>query len=233
MLRVVETYASYQGEGPNTTRPTVFVRFAGCNFKCPGWPCDTQHAIDPKRFTSLQRHYEPIQLADHVLSFDTKNVCLTGGEVFLQNKKELQEFITALKGADEQIEVECFTNGALDWGDDLPYIIDTFILDWKLPGSGEEYNVTEDTFVARLQILESHDAIKFTILDRTDYDRAKERYEKYIKGREEEPMVYAGVVWGQELTTEMLCLWMRNDNLPWRLNVQVHKFIWHPDKIGV
>jgi len=45
--------------------------------------------------------------------------------------------------------------------------------------------------------------------------------------------VYAGVVWGQELTTEMLCLWMRNDNLPWRLNVQVHKFIWHPDKIGV
>lgn len=232
MLRVVETYASYQGEGPNTTRPTVFVRFAGCNFKCPGWPCDTQHAIDPKQFQVLQKFWDPVELADHVLSFDTDNICLTGGEVFLQNKTDLVQFISGLKSSRETIEVEVFTNGALDWGDDLPYVIDTFILDWKLPGSGEEYNVTEDTFMARLAYLESHDAIKFTIKDRDDYDRAKQRYEKYIKGRVEEPMVYCGVVWGA-MQTEELCAWMNNDNLPWRLNVQTHKFIWHPDKIGV
>lgn len=232
MLRVVETYASYQGEGPNTSRPTVFVRFAGCNFKCPGWPCDTQHAIDPKQFTKLQAYWSPEALADEVLGFDTDNICLTGGEVFLQNKTDLGLFINALKGSRETLEVECFTNGALDWGLDLPYMIDTFILDWKLPGSGEEYDPTI-TFGRNMDYLESHDAVKFTIKNERDYIEAKRRYNEHLKGRQEEPMVYAGVVWGQELTTEKLCQWMLNDNLPWRLNVQTHKFIWHPDKIGV
>ena len=230
-LRVVETYASYQGEGPNTSRPTVFVRFAGCNFKCPGWPCDTQHAIDPKKYIQLQAHWDPIRLADHILTFETDNICLTGGEVFLQNKEDLKSFITCLKGARETTQVECFTNGALDWGDDLPYMIDTFILDWKLPGSGEEYNPTI-TFGNNMGYLESHDAVKFTIKDERDYREAKRRYNEHLKGREEEPMVYAGVVWGA-METEALCRWMLDDGLPWRLNVQTHKFIWHPDKIGV
>jgi 7-carboxy-7-deazaguanine synthase len=232
-LRVVETYVSYQGEGPNTTKPTVFVRFAGCNFKCPGWPCDTQHAIDPALFTKTQQHYTPIELADHVLSFNTDSICLTGGEVFLQNKKDLAQFITGLKGSRETIEVECFTNGSLDWGDDLPYMIDTFILDWKLPGSGENYETTYNTFDVNKAFLEAHDAIKFTIKDEDDYRIAKYRYVNHIKGREEEPVIYAGVVWNGPMSTEELCQRMLNDDLPWRLNVQVHKFVWHPDKIGV
>jgi len=232
MLRVVEVYASYQGEGPNTSKPTVFVRFAGCNFKCPGWPCDTQHAIDPKKFIPLQKSWDPTQLADYVLTFDTDNICLTGGEVFLQNKADLGQFISGLKSSRETIEVECFTNGALDWGDDLPYMIDTFILDWKLPGSGEEYEPTI-TFGNNMNYLESHDAIKFTIKDSTDYLEAKRRYEEHIKGREEEPLVYAGVVWEGGMSTDILCDLMCNDNLPWRLNVQVHKYVWHPDQIGV
>lgn len=231
-LRVVEVYASYQGEGPNTSKPTVFVRFAGCNFKCPGWPCDTQHAIDPKKFIPLQKSWDAIALADHVLSFGTDNICLTGGEVFLQNKTDLKEFINALKVTRETIEVECFTNGALDWGDDLPYMIDTFILDWKLPGSGEEYNPTI-TFGNNMGYLESHDAIKFTIKNEDDFEEAVRRYNEHIKGRQEEPMVYAGVVWGWKLDTATLCQWMMNRDLPWRLNVQVHKFVWDPNKIGV
>lgn len=230
-LRVVETYVSYQGEGPNTSRPTVFVRFAGCNFKCPGWPCDTQHAIQPAQFTKLQKYYTPMALAEHVLNFDTDLVCLTGGEVFLQNKEDLKNFITALKTTNDQLEVECFTNGGLDWGDEIPYMVDTFILDWKLPGSGEEYNPTI-TFGTNMDYLESHDAVKFTIKDRRDYEEAKRRYNEHLKGRQEEPMVYAGVVWGA-LETEELCKWMLEDGLDWRLNVQVHKFVWHPDKIGV
>jgi len=232
MLRVVETYASYQGEGPNTTRPTVFVRFAGCNFKCAGWPCDTQHAIQPAQFTKLQKFWDPVALADHVLSFGIDNICLTGGEVFLQGKAQLTAFITSLKGTRETVEVECFTNGALTWGDDLPYIIDTFILDWKLPGSGESYDL-QGPFLNNFEFLEAHDAVKFTIKDETDYELAKHRYVSVIKGRQEEPMVYAGVVWQGKWSTEELCEHMLRDDLDWRLNVQVHKFVWHPDKIGV
>lgn len=229
-LRAVEVYSSFQGEGPNTSKPTVFVRFAGCNFKCSGWPCDTQHAIDPKLFKSTQKLYEPVALAEHVLSFGVDNICLTGGEVFLQSQPDLITFINALKTTNEDLTVECFTNGALKWNRNLAAMIDTFILDWKLPGSNEEYDPTT-SFEANFSELNENDAVKFTIKDRTDYEEAKRRYQEHLTDLDA-PMVYAGVVWGK-LDTEVLCQWMQNDGLPWHLNVQVHKFVWAPDTIGV
>lgn len=232
MLRVVETYFSYQGEGPNTSKPTVFVRFAGCNFKCPGWPCDTQHAIDPKQFTKLQKFWNPVELADHVLSFNTDSICLTGGEPFLQSQADLRLFIHAMKHTSSTLTVEAFTNGGLRWNEDLALMIDTFILDWKLPGSGEEYEPTT-TFEENFNQLNHLDAVKFTIKDEADYVEAKRRYFTHIKGVEDEPKVYAGVVWNGKWSTEELCEHMRNDDLPWYLNVQVHKYVWHPDMIGV
>ena len=36
-MKVNEIYTSIQGEGPNTGIPTTFVRFGGCNLRCPGW----------------------------------------------------------------------------------------------------------------------------------------------------------------------------------------------------
>jgi 7-carboxy-7-deazaguanine synthase len=227
-LRVVEIYVSYQGEGPNTSRPTVFVRFAGCNFKCPGWPCDTQHAIQPSQFTKLQKIYSPADLAEEVLALGVDNICLTGGEVFLQNKDDLREFVDKLQ---QYVNVECFTNGALAWDQDIIHDVSTFILDWKLPGSGETYK-DNSIIIDNLDVLGPEDAIKFTIRDRADYEVAKGRYNSQVDITRSGPKVYAGVVWGA-LDTEELCKWMIEDKLPWYLNVQVHKFIWHPDKIGV
>jgi 7-carboxy-7-deazaguanine synthase len=236
MLRVVETYVSYQGEGPNTSRPTVFVRFAGCNFKCPGWPCDTQHAIDPKIYRGLQKPYYSVDLADEVFELGIENVCLTGGEVFLQKADELYAFLKRLKERSQyQINVECFTNGGLPWERDSLTLIDNIILDWKLPGSGEQYE-NDGAFQANFDTVNNSsgvDAIKFTIKDVRDYNVAIERYERLVNITRTGPKVYAGVVWGQELTTETLCAWMIRDKLPWHLNVQVHKYVWPADKIGV
>jgi 7-carboxy-7-deazaguanine synthase len=232
-LRVIEVYGSYQGEGPNTSRPTVFVRFAGCNFKCPLWPCDTQHAIDPKLFKDTQQFVEPDELAHQVLALGITNICLTGGEVFLQQADALRSFVSYLHHADR--EVECFTNGSLEWDEETSLMIDNFILDWKLPGSGEsDAYVANEDFDGNFSQLNALDAVKFTIADREDYEVAKDRYRATIEviSRINRPQVYAGVVWGK-LETEELCRWMMEDELDWKLNVQVHKFIWHPDKIGV
>lgn len=230
-LRTVEEYVSYQGEGPNTTRPTLFVRFAGCNFKCPGWPCDTQHAIQPSQFKKLQTFWTAAKLADRILSFETPNVCLTGGEVFLQNKTELAECLELVKSTYPEWQIECFTNGGLAWDARLVGLIDTFIVDWKLPGSGEEYDPTP-VLGDNLKILGDTDAIKFTIKDRRDYEEAKRRYKEHIQPLTDQPQIYAGVVWGA-MQTEELCKWMLDDNLDWNLNVQVHKFVWDPNKQGV
>jgi 7-carboxy-7-deazaguanine synthase len=231
-LRVVEYYVSYQGEGPNTSKPTVFVRFAGCNFKCPGWPCDTQHAIDPKIYRGLQKLYAPAVLAEVISKLGVRNICLTGGEVFLQDGEALNMFVNDLFER-RQHTIEVFTNGALKWDQLMVVKCDTIVLDWKLAGSGEEYD--NDNIGKNLQSLDYTDAVKFTIATPDDYRQAKARFERW-KGfftATNAPQIYAGVVWDSKVTTEQLCEWMIEDKLPWNLNVQTHKFIWDPNKIGV
>jgi len=234
VLRVVERYDSFQGEGPNTGKPTMFVRFAGCNFKCAGWACDTQHAIDPKLFTVTQQVLDPQVLIDRILADSSaggvNNICFTGGEPFLQRHDELLEVWSALKARDRTIEV--FTNGSLAWPNvDL---VDNIILDWKLPGSGE---FPDDNFLlTNVGKLGENDAIKFTIKNRADFDRAMDNYQVVrqmyeVLGRPS-PQIWCGPVWGA-LTAEKVARWILAAGLRWHLNVQTHKFIFGADTQGV
>lgn len=110
MYDLVEIFESLQGEGRNTGRPCVFIRFAGCNLKCP-W-CDT----DVKR-----RFTVPLdEIVKEVKGFRAKSVILTGGEPTLV--KEMPELVAALKKAGYWIGVE--TNGtvAADWLGFVDYV---------------------------------------------------------------------------------------------------------------
>lgn len=231
-LRLVERYISYQGEGPNTGRPTMFVRFAGCNFKCPGWPCDTQHAIDPKIFGKTQRMLTPGELVEMIVEDKVRNICLTGGEPFLQNHEDVRALCTELKKVTRNIEV--FTNGSLVWPEHIGDLIDNFIVDWKLPGSGEYPD--DEILLENIKTLGPYDAIKFTISNREDFDRALHNYDQVIMpispNPYERPRVWCGPVWGA-LTPAKLARWMLNAEVDWHLNIQSHKYIWDPDTIGV
>lgn len=103
MYELVEIFESLQGEGRNTGRPCVFVRFAGCNLKCP-W-CDTNVK---KQFSASLN-----EVVKEVKGFKAKSVILTGGEPTLV--KEMPELVAALKKEGYWIGVE--TNGtiAADW----------------------------------------------------------------------------------------------------------------------
>ena len=71
---LVELFASLQGEGRNTGRPCVFVRFAGCNLACP-W-CDTSCvATERLDFEALLAR---------IAAFPERSVIFTGGEPLLQ-----------------------------------------------------------------------------------------------------------------------------------------------------
>ena len=107
---LVEIFESLQGEGRNSGRPCVFVRFAGCNLKCP-W-CDTDVA---KRFSlSLA------ELVAEVKGFKAKSVILTGGEPTIQNG--MPELVARLKDEGYWIGVE--TNGLVgaDWLQFVDYV---------------------------------------------------------------------------------------------------------------
>ena len=103
MYDLVEIFESLQGEGRNTGRPCVFIRFAGCNLKCP-W-CDTDVK---KRFSASLD-----EIVKEAGGYKAKSVILTGGEPTLV--KEMPELVAALKNEGYWIGVE--TNGtiAADW----------------------------------------------------------------------------------------------------------------------
>ena len=110
MYSLVEIFESLQGEGRNTGRPCVFLRFAGCNLKCP-W-CDTD--VAPRFTLSLDA------LVEEVAAFRAKSVVLTGGEPTIQ--PEMPALVAALKKNGLWIAVE--TNGlrSPDWLTQIDYV---------------------------------------------------------------------------------------------------------------
>ena len=92
---LVEIFESLQGEGRNTGRPCVFVRFAGCNLSCP-W-CDTDVSC---RFSATLE-----ELVGEIAAFRAKSVVLTGGEPTLV--EGMPELVAELKSRGYWIAVHC------------------------------------------------------------------------------------------------------------------------------
>ena len=79
--RVNEIFYSIQAEGRNAGRPAVFVRFAGCNLKCPF--CDTNH--EPYREMTQEEIEAEVNRLDPTPSGKHQAmVVFTGGEPTLQ-----------------------------------------------------------------------------------------------------------------------------------------------------
>jgi organic radical activating enzyme len=105
-MKINEIFYSLQGEGHFTGRPAIFIRFAGCNLRCPF--CDT----DFLTFTEMTEE----EILATISRYPAHFVILTGGEPSLQLTPS---FIAALKEAGYFITIE--TNGThplptgIDW----------------------------------------------------------------------------------------------------------------------
>ena len=113
MYRVNEIFYTLQGEGAHSGIPAVFVRFSGCNLRCP-W-CDTE-------FTSFTEMSADEIVAEALSLYDVPNerrkmVVLTGGEPGLQVDQTL---IEALHAAGFYICIE--TNGTRPLPDGIDWI---------------------------------------------------------------------------------------------------------------
>lgn len=227
-MRVSEIYLSIQGEGPRVGLRTVFVRFGGCNLRCPGWPCDTQHAIDP-RYREEWKAQTPKEVLDQIVKIGRgANICLTGGEPFLQPKAEMDELISLLLDNDLGV-IECFSNGMLPYTL-LSLNVVKFVMDWKLPGSGEYvpiHPVRNDNF----KRLWFGSAVKFTIASREDYEVAKDIYLD-MQDHNLKVSWYYGTVWGK-LSDQELVQWVLDDKLDWIHTMQVHNYIWDRTQRGI
>lgn len=107
--KVNEIFYSIQGEGRHAGRAAIFVRFSGCNLKCPF--CDT----DFKKYEEL----EASDIIDRIrkLSLNCNFVVLTGGEPTLQVDEHL---ITMLHNYGYYIAME--TNGTHNVSNNIDWI---------------------------------------------------------------------------------------------------------------
>lgn len=104
--KINEIFYSLQGEGAHTGMPVVFVRFSGCNLKCPF--CDTAHQDGVEM--------EDEEILARVEEYPTDRVVITGGEPSLWID---DAFIDMLHKNGKKVAIE--TNGthplpdSIDW----------------------------------------------------------------------------------------------------------------------
>jgi 7-carboxy-7-deazaguanine synthase len=222
---ITEIFKSIQGEGTRAGLPCVFVRLTGCNLRCT-W-CDTAYAFHGGKKMSVEEvmtRVEELTGGAKILPL----VELTGGEPLLQE----EIYPLAEKLIDRGYSVMIETSGERFVGR-LPREV-IKIVDVKCPDSGEP-----DTFeMKNLEAVSENDEIKFVISSRKDYEFARDFTREHGLGNKVKQVLFSPVFDDPEgkwkgLEPRQLVEWMLEDELPVRLGLQLHKFVWHPSTKGV
>ena len=218
---VVEKFISINGESRRAGELAVFVRFRGCNLRCNY--CDTLWAcVD----TAECEYMSAREIYDYIRSTGIKNVTLTGGEPMLQ--KDIKELLKLL-GGDRDLRIEVETNGAVlldEYYRIMPENV-SFTVDYKCPGSGMEKLMCLRNF----EEIRELDTVKFVVSDRNDLDCMVKIIDTYRLT--EKCMVYVSAVFGRIEPQEIVEYMTEHKLNDVRLQLQMHKFIWDPDKRGV
>lgn len=227
-MQITEIYKSLQGESTHAGLSCVFVRLTGCNLRC-SW-CDSEYTFTGGRRMTAGAIFGEVES----LSPNGGLVEITGGEPMLQ-ERELVPFMQRLLDAGYKVLLE--TSGERPLAR-VPQSV-TKIVDVKCPDSGEP-----DTFdLENLQALQPHDEVKFVLSTRVDYEFARDFVRRH-KVAERVHAVLFSPAFHKEATgardsahclldPRELAEWMIADDVPARLGLQIHKFIWDPAVKGV
>ena len=219
MFPVVEKFVSINGESCRAGELAVFIRFRKCNLHCSY--CDTRWANDESAAAVMMSAAEINEYAE---STGVANVTLTGGEPLLQ--ADIAELTDLLISSGHRVEIE--TNGSIPIAElsARPHR-PVFTLDYKLPGSGMESHMLTENY----KYLLPDDAVKFVSGSRADLERAAEIISKYRLT--EKCNVYLSPVFGNIDPADIVDFMKDKELNRVRLQLQLHKFIWSPDKRGV
>lgn len=204
-MRISEIFYSLQGETSRVGLPTVFVRLTGCPLRCSY--CDTAYAFSGGSTMTLQA------IMDEIRCYPTHYVTVTGGEPLAQ--KSCQTLLRTL--CDEGYKVSLETSGALDVSAVDARVMK--IVDIKTPASGEEVK----NLWSNLAHLNVQDEIKFVLCSEGDYAWAKQMLVQH--GLADKGEVLFSPAQGQLSPTD-LADWILRDQLPVRMQLQLHKILW-------
>ena len=205
-LRVTEIFHSIQGESRTVGLPTAFIRLTGCPLRCHY--CDTEYAFYGGKKMSTDA------IISVVKERKVQNVTVTGGEPLAQ--PECRTLLALL--CDDGYSVSIETSGAMDIG-----AIDarvSVVMDLKTPGSGE----VSRNLLDNISKLKDEDQLKFVICNRGDYEWARFKIQELRLTTKVKEILFSAS--HEELESHKLADWILRDELPVRLQVQLHKILW-------
>lgn len=220
MLDVVETFVSINGEGVKAGQLAFFLRLKGCNLHCSY--CDTMWANESG---CEYKRRDINDIYNEIKTSGIKNVTITGGEPL--NREGISELLELLS-RDKSLSVEIETNGSIYLKpfteiENRP----SMTMDYKLPSSGMEKHMRCDNFA----LLDIRDTVKFVSGSIDDLERAREIIDQYdLIGK---CNILFSPVFG-EINAEDIVEFMKRYCLNGTaVQLQLHKYIWPPDKRGV
>ncbi len=227
-MQITETYKSLQGESTYAGLPCVFVRLTGCNLRC-SW-CDSEYTFQGGRKMTVEEVLGEVSR----LSPGGGLVEITGGEPMLQ-EREVVPLMKLLLDEDYKVLLETSGERPLE---KVPAEV-VKIVDVKCPDSGEA-----DTFhIENLESLTARDEVKFVLSSRADYEFAREFTQRHNLAARVNAVLFSPAFRKDAtgardsshclLDPQELAEWMIADNIPGRLGLQLHKFIWDPALKGV
>ena len=227
-MQITEIYKSLQGESTFAGLLCVFVRLTGCNLRC-SW-CDSEYTFTGGRRMAIEEVLGEVSRLNPVGGL----VEITGGEPMLQ-EREVVPLMERLLQNGYGVLLETSGERPLQR---VPAEV-VKIVDVKCPDSGEP-----DTFcMDNLEALTSHDEVKFVLSSRADYEFARDFGRQYGLAQRVNAVLFSPAFRKDATGTrdsshclldpQQLAEWMIADNVPARLGVQLHKFIWDPAVKGV
>ena len=170
MIPVAEIFGpTIQGEGPHVGMKTLFVRAAGCDFKC-AW-CDSKFAW---KIDGSVKRYRTKELADILVKkcIDTncKNIVLTGGNPCLYN---FEDVIEELHNHNITVDVETQGSKLPDW----LWGVDLLVISPKAPSSKQpDVYESVNNYIKSTIPFNNQIAIKIPVFNDEDFEFAEKYY---------------------------------------------------------
>ena len=211
-LKINEIYYSVQGESTHSGCPCIFIRLTYCNLRCSY--CDTEYAFYDGKDKEIT------DIMSEIKRWDCNLVEVTGGEPLFQD--ECIDLLNELVNSNYEVMLE--TGGSLSISDVPKKVVK--IVDFKCPSSG----MVKKNLWSIVNDLQSHDEVKFVIGNREDFDWAKDRITEY--SLDKICTLLFSPTFG-EIDPQQIVEWILAENLPVRMQLQMHKMIWSPEEKGV
>lgn len=215
--KVIEIFKSIDGEGKLTGLPATFIRLFGCNLRCAYSEngCDTPYSLTGSDYQLMTKE----EILSRCNELEVKHITLTGGEPLIH--PGVIDLINLLLENDYIINVE--TNGTI-----IPPVRHKnifYTMDFKTYTS----KMSDKMNYEALNSLTEDDVLKFVVGTEEDMLQCKD----VLNQIQSKPQVYFSPIYGMIEPKAIVKFILNNKLYDCKVQVQLHKIIWDPNKRGV